>query len=97
MRNIDPTALQHDISSCSFVISPSDDLEELVSQYNTCLSDVLDKHAPIITKLATDKCQTPWYTEECKTLKTEKRRAERAWRKTKLNVHLDIPRDCVDK
>jgi len=51
---------EQDITSYSFVTSPSDDL---------------DKHAPTIEKDVVDRAESPWFTDECKALKTEKKKS----------------------
>ena len=90
IKAINMLDFEQDIVSCSFVTSPSDDLEELANQYETSLRQVLDKHAPTIEKDVVERAESPWFTDECKASKTEKRKAERKWRTTKLSVHLEI-------
>ena len=48
----------------------------------------LDRHAPIITKTVTKRPSVPWFNDEVKFAKKEKRRAERKWRRTKLHSDL---------
>ena len=66
---------EQDITSYSFVTSPSDDLEEFTTQYETSLRQVLDKHAPTIEKDVVDIAESEWFTDECKGLKTEKKKS----------------------
>ena len=83
------------MSSISHKATKSEDIEELSQLYNISLTQVLDKHAPPVTKQVTDRSQSPWFTEECKRLKTSKRLAERRYQKHKLTVNLDLWRKAL--
>ncbi len=48
------------------------------------LCTVLDRHAPLRERRVTDRPSAPWISEDVKSAKAEKRRAERQWRKTGL-------------
>jgi len=54
-------------------------VDELVEEYNGCLSALIEKHAPMITREVYIRDHSPWYTEEVKCAKQEKRRAERRY------------------
>ena len=82
----------NDIASSQLCKSPPDDLDELVDMYNSTLSGVLDKHAPVQTKQITVRETAKWYNDEIHTAKQERRRAEKRWRRSKLQVDLDIYR-----
>jgi len=97
LKDINMESFEQAIINSSFVNCPSDDLEQLTSQYNTCLTQIMDTHAPVTEKLVVDRSEAPWFSDECKTLKIAKRKAERTWRKSKLTVHLNILRDCVEQ
>ena len=45
--------------------------------YNTCLHQLLDCHAPLVTRTVTDRTSAPWMTLELKEAKVERRLAER--------------------
>ena len=62
----------------------------LVDQYNKVLAELLDKHAPPKTKSVTVRARAPWFTEEILSAKRERRKAERRWRSSKLQIHLDM-------
>ena len=47
LRNIDSDSSCTDIRSSSLYNLPSLDLSELCDQYDTVLSSILDKHAPL--------------------------------------------------
>ena len=64
--------------------------DDLVSAFNTKVKSALDILAPLKQKEVRHKRKAPWISPEIKKLKRSCRRAERAWRKTKLHVHFDI-------
>ena len=45
-NDIDINALKQDILSSDMVCNPANNIDDLVSQYNTCLKSLIDKHAP---------------------------------------------------
>ena len=45
--------------------------------YNTCLRQLLDRHAPLVTRTVTDRTSAPWMTLEIKQAKVQRRLAER--------------------
>ena len=64
------------------------DLNELVHCYDNTLSTLLDSHAPLITKTVVKRPIVPWFTEEVKEAKRQRRKAERKWRRTRLHCDL---------
>ena len=71
--------------------------EEKVHTYNTALKSLADKHAPQITKLVSKRPKCPWFNDDLLSLKLEKRKLERLWRRTELVVHHQMYRDkCVE-
>ena len=90
LRNIDIEQFQHDITTSQLVINPADDLDELISQYNKTLSDLLDQHAPMIKRMVTVRPNTSWYSDEIRKEKCTRRRLEWEWRKTGLHVHRQL-------
>ncbi len=86
-RRIDSIDIEQfcmDLDNSSLIESPSSDLNELVQQFNTTLSALLDKHAPLTSK--TVKKSNPWFTSDLKKLKASCRRAERHWHRTHSSV-----------
>ena len=60
-------------------------LNKLIDLYNSSRV-VLDKHAPAKTKTVMLRKPTPWTNKEIKDLKITKRKAEKQWRKSKLET-----------
>ena len=90
LKDIDIEAFKDDLRSCSLVTDLEEDIECQATQYNSCLSNLLEKHAPLMQRISVDRSNYPWFNSECKQLKSEKRRLERQWWKSKLTVHLDM-------
>ena len=67
---------------------------DTISAYNACLRELLDKHAPLVTRQVTDRMSTPWMTQEIKQAKQQRRCAERQWHRTSLEVHRQIYAHC---
>ena len=92
IRGINKESFINDIGQALiFSSAPEASLEylnDLVVQYNTT-SDILDSHAPLTSKTITVRDQTPWTSDEIRPLKAERRRLERKWLKTKLQVDYD--------
>ena len=71
--------------------SPADaDLNEIVYQYNSCLHNILDNHAPLKSRTITIRPYNPWYSPEIDEAKKLWKPLERKWRKTKLEVDREI-------
>ena len=81
---INPDNLQHDIHSSALYNSPSQDITELCDQYDSVLLSIVDKHAPLRTKIITLRPNAPWYSEEIRKQKSTCRKLERRWRRSKL-------------
>ena len=73
-----------DIGESELLQNPSQNLSKLVEQYDACLSNTLNKHAPLKTRNIPLRPPAPWIQEEVFDAKRERRRLERHWRKTKL-------------
>ena len=94
IRQIVVDDFKRDIESSSVIANPSAcDLDSLVDQFNAVLQDLLDKHAPLVEKTVTVRHNTPWYNDELRSAKQEKRRAERKYMKSQLEVHKQIYAD----
>jgi exonuclease III len=93
-RAIDINQLRTDILECDLTVSPSSALDQLVEQYDTCLSNLMDKHAPIRTKVFTERPLTPWYNTAITEAKKWRRKCERLYRRTGLTVHKDIYKEA---
>ncbi len=90
VKEVDLDMFRADLSRSKLIVDPPQDLENLVDCYNDCLGRLLDEHAPQTTKDIPVKERRPWYTEQIKCKKKERRKLERRWLKSKLSVDEDI-------
>ena len=90
IRKIDMEQFRHDILSSSVVIQPQADHDALVNQYMSDLRGILNQHAPEKEREITLRPHAPWYNDALRDAKREKRRCERKWKKSKLEVHKQI-------
>ena len=88
---IDTTKFRSELSH--LITIPCNDVDDLSEEYDTSLKELLDRHAPLITRPITVRPNTPWHTIELLHAKRKLRQAERKWRLTKLQVHRDIYTD----
>ena len=89
-RGIDIHAFSSDISDTQLIKNLSTDLNTAVSQYNSILRSLVDKHAPEKTREITIRPHSPWYSDILRALKRDKRRHERKWQSSGLEVHKQI-------
>ena len=64
------------------------DLNELVNCYNKTLNSILDQYALLKTKTVTKRPIVPWFNEQVKAAKWQRRKAEKKWRRTNLKSDL---------
>ena len=83
LKCIDHVKFALDISESDLLQNPKTNLEDLVNQYNTELSRILDKHAPVCKRTITIRPSKPWYNNEISEAKHYRKQLERKWRKTK--------------
>ena len=88
-KKIDSDQLSNDISNIDFK-TDCNDVDIVVDNYDAALTSLLDVHAPLKTNTVACRDLQPWMSEEILSVKREKRKSERTWRKTKLTVHLEI-------
>jgi hypothetical protein len=68
VNSIDLDAFVADLDSLPLVLSPADELDSLLLQYNDGLASVLDKHAPVRTKSFPIRLAIPWFDESVRLL-----------------------------
>jgi len=68
IRAINITELCHDILSSCLITHPPSTLSDLVDCYNSTISQLLNKHAPLKTKIIRTKPRNPWFTQALKKL-----------------------------
>ncbi|CAB4015772.1 Hypothetical predicted protein, partial [Paramuricea clavata] len=83
LKSINITSFMKDLGESKLCSDAPTQLDSLVSCYNNTLSSVLDRHAPLKRRIVTSRAMVPWYDEEIKLAKKERRKAEQKWRTTK--------------
>ena len=89
IRAIDMHGFRTDVHNLLGSATQSDSTDPL-GVYNTCLRQLLDRHAPLVTRTVTDRTSAPWMTLEIKQAKVQRRLAERKWCESGLAVHREI-------
>lgn len=89
VKNIDYNKLKSEIAELFSNPDTSDGvhLETLVNNYHESLSSTYNNHVPMITRSIKYCPHAPWFTDELRNVKREKRRLERRFRKSALTVH----------
>ena len=90
LKAINIDALRADIEKSSLIVDPPEELDELIQCYNTTLTNLMDKHAPLREKVIRLQPQAPWFNESILKAKQERRRAERKYKKSKLTIDYQI-------
>lgn len=90
LKSIDPVALRNDIASSCLITLPSTDVESLTNQYNTVLRNILNNHASATTREITVRPHAPWYNDILRGEKRKRRKFEKKWRQTRLEVDRQI-------
>lgn len=90
LNDIDMDSFLKDLTASQLCTNPPNDLDQLVEMYNDTLGGLLESHAPLQTKQVKVRSQAKWFDEEILAARCCRRKAEKKWRKTELNVHLDI-------
>ena len=65
---------------------PTESLDDLALQYQSTLSSVLDVHAPLVLIKVSQRPSQPWFCSAIAEAKKKRRRLERRWRRTKLEI-----------
>ena len=88
LKSVNVVPLNEDLATSELCQNPSDDLQELVSSYNNTLMAALDHHAPLITRTIVQRPRVPWFSQEIREAKRQRRKAEKRWRKSRLESDL---------
>jgi hypothetical protein len=70
-----------------FIIEILNSVDEMVDALNTAVLDVLDKHAPMITKRLTKRKSVPWMSSEIRCMMA---RRDSLYRRAKRSQNIEI-------
>ena len=90
LQSLNVVSLNEDLATSELCQNPSDDLQELVSSYNNTLMAALDKHAPLMTRTIVQRPRVPWFSQEIREAKRQRRKAEKRWRNSRLDSDLAV-------
>ena len=74
-KNFDIDLFISDTRSSSLISDPPNELDDLVALYDSELSGIFNRHVPIKKRTVTIRPAAPWYSEELKSEKREKKTA----------------------
>jgi len=86
ISRIDKEVFQNDLQNLTTqLLNSSDalDVTTLAMQYDQQLTKVLDRHAPLKSRLITPRTCVAWFDNEARTQKSKLRKQEKHWRKSK--------------
>ena len=87
-NKINNILFREDLAAC--FLDTSSDLDGLIDQFTSSITDIINKHAPLTTRKIPIRHSFPWYSIDIKLAKQERRKAERRWNHTGLTIHRDI-------
>ena len=85
-KGVNFDVLSDEISLSDLCTNTPDTMNDLVSCYNSTLASALDRHAPLITKTIPARPLVPWFNDDIKEARWQRRRAKRRWRRIGLEV-----------
>ena len=71
------------------------DVSSCVARYESSLKDLLDTHAPSKSRSVVLRTNSPWFNDNIRDAKTLRRKLERKWRRSKLQIDREIY--CIQK
>ena len=81
-HGINMSDFRSDLKNTSFVKSPADVVVDLYEQYVHDLGNVLDRHAPLISRV-TKKDSADWMSDDYRCAKSIRCQFDRTWRRAK--------------
>ena len=79
LKGVNLDDFRNDLIDSELVNSPPDDVNQLANVYNSTISNLLDKHAPLVSKKIVER-ENKAFDPQVKELKKKKRDAEIKWR-----------------
>ena len=96
-KKIDMVEFKSQLQKSALITEPKTNASDLYNQYHTVISELVDRHAPLITRSCPARPPDPWITPELIDEKRKKRRLERVWRNTKSDVDKKLFQNQVHK
>ena len=77
IKDIDRQILRDELAETKLCLNSPNTLDDLVECYNSTLSSLLDRHAPLLTKRFKIRPLVLWFNNDIKQARKERRRAEK--------------------
>ena len=84
LKNIDDDEIENNIASSPLIVEIADNIHALVEQYH----DTLPAYSINTLHSSPRPSGCPWFNKDIKQAKSERRRREREWRRTRLATDL---------
>lgn len=83
LRNIDGNTFTNELAEIIDSIPVNRSLNEIVKDYHAKAGELMNRHAPIVTKKVKIVPNAPWFDMEYKETRKQRRRAEKKWKRTR--------------
>ena len=90
IKAIDLQVLCEEMSTTKLCQDSPNTLNDLAECYNLTLASIIDRHAPLLTKTLTIRPLVPWFNNDIKKARRERRKAEIRWRRTRSASHFNV-------
>lgn len=90
IKKIDMDSFKYDLCETPFVCQPDDTAEGLLVQFRESTLLVLNSHAPLKKRVFLGRRENPWLSEEIMKARRVRRRAERKWRSSRLEINRQL-------
>jgi hypothetical protein len=95
IKSIQLKDLTEDIVSSDLMIE-SCNVDNLVASYNSVLSKLLDRHAPVECHSVSQRELQPWINDDILSAKRRRRKQETLWRKNRTVEHRKLYKECCN-
>ena len=86
-RHLDSHAFATDLTEHLLESMPVDaSADDLVAHYETSITQIIDRHCPLTTRLYVTRPRMPWYSDAIHEARRLRRRLENNWRKSRLDT-----------
>ena len=96
VKSINLNNFIHDIRTSRRITHPPTNLSDLDDCYNSTLSNILNKHAPLTSKLLRPKPSNTWFTPALQKLKSARRHLEKIWSWSHSTFDLKLLRSATN-
>ena len=100
LEKMDLVEFNKDLNGNLTALSPTNKIVVKMGNYNTVLTEVINKHAPIKNKQIKVVPEAPWFDAEYADLRKLRRRAEKKYKKTGLeadkNLYVTLRKQAIN-